>query len=258
VNNVRAIYMRDVLLRPALGRVIIRADQKKNPYDAEVMLGHVRKEWQGNHRDAKRDVVCAVDIAYSGGMAYTGNIGTRRAYSIQHSNASGDFGGLWRHELGHNWSCSHYVGGRPEGKGIMGGNTPGRFSGCEVHKIFTYRNRRRSAKKKILDNEGTYTAIALPPYASYDSGVFKQAVDSSLTVDVVANDYDANGQTVRLSSHDARSAKGGTVVRKGKNLVYTARVGFAGNDYFTYKISDTSGQTATGVAVIKVVRKKPL
>ena len=36
---------------------------------------------------------------------------------------SGDcaFDVVFRHELGHNWSCGHFVGGRPEGAGTRAG-----------------------------------------------------------------------------------------------------------------------------------------
>ncbi len=250
----RAIYMRDTLLRPYLGRVIVRTSQSHDPANGltgGTYLNAVRAEWNTNHTDADRDVVAGVTTwNVGGGLSFIGVIGTTSAYSVNDSYASGGFSVTWRHELGHNWGCSHYVGGSPEGTGLMGGNAPGRFSSCEVYVVLSHRD---SKPVGILDDEGTYTATELPPYASMDIGEFTQTVTSSTTFDVLANDHDANGQAISLYSYYGASVRGGTVAQQGQNLVYTAPSGYAGTDHFLYTISDTSGKTATGVAVIDVM-----
>ncbi|MFD0895687.1 hypothetical protein KBB96_01800 [Luteolibacter ambystomatis] len=256
VNNVRAIYIRDALLRPALGRVIIRGDATKDPYSQSMELSGVKSEWEQNQTSALRDVVCGIDPAFNGGLAWVGAIGgTTAHYSANNAGGDGSFDVTWRHELGHNWSCPHFVGGSPEGKGIMGGNGPGRFSGCEVRKILDYRANRISAGG-ILDNEGTFTAVDFPPYAAMDTA--RCVVNQSVTFNVKVNDFDANGDTFSLSTFDSTSAKGGTVTQSGQNLVYTAPGSSLGTDYFLYTIVDSSGQTATGVVVIDVRANDPL
>ncbi len=258
VNNVRAMYMRDVMLRPALARVIIRGAANKDPYSQSMELSGIEDEWEQNQTGAARDVVCGIDPAFNGGLAWVGAIGgTTAHYSANNAGGDGSFDVIWRHELGHNWSCSHYVGGSPEGAGIMGGNQPARFSGCEVRKIFGYRDNRIAAGG-ILDNEGTFTAVDLPPYASMDSALFVHVEDQTVTIDVKANDFDANGDTLSLDSFESTSAEGGTVTQQGQNLVYTAPGNFLGTDHFLYTIIDSSGQTATGVAVIDVRSGDPL
>jgi hypothetical protein len=162
VNNVRALYQSNALLRPALARVIIRGDANRDPYAASMELGKVETEWEANQTGAARDVVCGIDPSYNGGLAWVGAIGgTTAHYSANNAGGDGSFDITWRHELGHNWSLPHYVGGSPEGAGIMGGNNPARFSGCEVQKILSYRDNRIAAGG-ILDSEGTYIAVYLP------------------------------------------------------------------------------------------------
>lgn len=258
VNNVRAMYMRDVLLRPALGRVILRATANKDPYSQSMELSKVEDEWELNQTSAARDVVCGIDPAFNGGLAWVGAIGgTTAHYSANNAGGDGSFDVTWRHELGHNWSSPHYVGGSPEGAGIMGGNQPARFSGCEARKILDYRSNRISAGG-ILDSEGTFTAVDLPPYAALDTARFIHITNQTVSVNVMANDFDANGDTISIDSFDSTSAKGGSVTQQGQNLVYAAPGNLMGTDYFRYTIIDSSGQTATGVVVVDVRPNDPL
>ena len=249
---VRAIYMRDALLRPYLGRVIIRATLAQDPYTGLSQgdyLNALRTEWNTNHTGANSDLVSgASPTKIGGGLAWVGVVGSSSGYSVNQSNSSGNFDVVFRHEMGHNWGCGHFVGGSPEGKGIMGGNAPARFSGCELYRVLNHRTSRVAS----LDDEGTYTAIELPPYASMDVGEFIQTLDSSVTFNVLANDHDANGQAVSLDSYDGASANGGTVTQQGQNLIYAPPGAFLGTDYFTYTITDTAGRTAKGVVIVDV------
>ncbi|QQL44668.1 cadherin domain-containing protein [Sulfuriroseicoccus oceanibius] len=251
----RAQYMRDALLRPYLGRVIVRTDQTQDPYTAfgaGDYLSALRTHWNANHADSNSDLVAGVTPGkVGGGLAWVGVVGTSSGYSVNDSGSSGLFDVVFRHEMGHNWNCGHYVGGSPEGTGFMGGNGTGRMSGPEVYRILNHRNSKISAGG-ILDAEGTYSSVELPPYASLDVGTFVQRVDSSVSVSVLNNDHDANGQSLVLSSFDSVSARGGTVTRQGDDLVYTAQGAYLGADYFKYTITDSAGNTATGVVVIDV------
>jgi hypothetical protein len=80
-----------------------------------------------------------------------------------------------------------------------------------------------------------------------------QPQQSSVTLSVLANDHDANGHTLSISSFEATTAAGGTVARDGQNLVYTPpSTAYLGKDFFKYVVADSSGQTATGVACVSV------
>jgi len=252
---VRAIYMRDLLLRPYLSRVIIRTSVANDPYvglSQGDYLNALRAEWNANQTTTEHDlVVGASPTKIGGGLAWVGVVGSSSGYSVSQSNSSGNFDVVFRHEMGHNWDCGHFVGGSPEGKGIMGGNSPSRFSGCEVYRILNHRTKKVNAGG-ILDAEGIFSAIELPPYAAMDAVEFVQALSSSLLVDVLANDFDANGQAVTLDTFDSLSANGGTVVQQGGKLVYSAPGAFLGSDYFMYTVADSTGKTATGVVIVNV------
>ena len=246
---VRAIYLRDAILRLDLGRVIIRVTEAQNPYNgfsAGGYLSELRNHWRELQTDSGHDVVAGVSRRkIGGGLAWVGTIASSSGASVSQSRSDGSFDGVFRHELGHNWGCGHFVGGRPEGAGLMGGNQPGRLTGCELYRVL----REREEKIASLDDEGVFSGVELPPYASLDAPHFRDAVASELEIDVLANDHDANGQVVSLLSFDAVSAGGGTVTLEGGNLIY--RAGFvAGTDWFTYRISDPERRTATGAVVI--------
>jgi len=136
----------------------------------------------------------------------------------------------------------------------MGGNQAGRFSGPELYRVLNHRDS-RIAVGGILENKGIYTSIDLPPYASLDTLVFEHGSMVNLSIDVLANDHDANGQTLTIHSYDSTSANGATITLQGQNLVYTPPNGaFLGLDSFSYRITDTSGKTATGIALVNVTQ----
>lgn len=251
VSLVRALYIRDALLRPYLERIVIRADQTQDPFvGSSSYLSDLRSYWNSNYTGINPDVVAGISTnKVGGGLAYVGTVGTSSKYSINDSDSGGGFDVIFRHELGHNWSCSHSVGGAPEGAGIMGGNQPARFSGCEVYRILSHRDGRLG----IMNTQESFTSVEIAPYASMDAVSYVSGRSGELSIDVLANDHDANGQSINLSSFDATSANGGTVTQQGSQLVYVAPVGFTGTDYFEYKIVDSVGKTATGVTIIDVI-----
>ena len=258
VNNTRAIYMKDALLRPYLGRVIMRADKTQDPYDAVgggSYLEALRTEWNTNQTSANRDVVAGVTRSdVGGGLAWVGVMGTSSAYSVNDSNANGAFDAVWRHELGHNWGCGHFVGGSPEGAGLMGGNAPARMTGCEVQVVLSHRD----AKTSILDDEGVFSSTSLPPYASMDAVTYAPGT-FSMNIDPLANDHDANNDSMSLSSFDATSVQGASITLSSgtgpggrDELIYQSNSVPVGDDYFYYVVADSTGKSATGVIIVKI------
>jgi|GEM_PF-411006 len=79
---------------------------------------------------------------------------------------------------------------------------------------------------------------------------------SSLTIDVLANDFSRNGSGIVISTFQTTSQRGGTIARSvgtGPNgrdqLLYTAPASVQGSDSFTYTISDGSNNATAGVTV---------
>ena len=251
----RALYMRDVLLRPYLGRVILRTTSSQSPYNGigsgqgNDYLAAVKAEWENNQTDVSPALVAGVSTnKVSGGLAFVGVVGGTGKYSVNQSGTDEVFDVTFRHEMGHNWGCGHNVGGAPEGAGIMGGNAPARFSGCEVQAILNHRD----GKSAFIVDEGAFTDVEIAPYAALDVVTFEQGVESSIIIDVLANDHDANAQTITIFSHNSSSTQGGSITQLGEKLVYTAPIGFLGMDYFKYVATDTAGKTATGIVMIDV------
>ncbi|MEN8127685.1 MAG: LamG-like jellyroll fold domain-containing protein [Planctomycetota bacterium] len=253
--QLKAIYLTDALLVPALSRVVMRGSETYCPYEGvSDRLVALRDEWRDNHSDAQKDLV-ALSAVVGGGVAWVGVVGEDNGCSINGADTTyGNFDIVARHEIGHNWGGGDNYANRPEGHTIMCGNGYGRFSGPVVEAIFNERDEKLSLH---LDSLGTYSTIDVPPYATLDV-VTVQAGSGSVTIDVQINDHDANADSISLSTFDAVSANGNAVILSsgtgpgGRNeLIYTpgSEIGL---DSFYYTIIDDSTlqQTATGLVLI--------
>jgi hypothetical protein len=97
-----------------------------------------------------------------------------------------------------------------------------------------------------------------PPLATNDTAT--TARGTPVTIAVLANDSDPDGDPFYLASFNSTSAQNGTVIRDENGtpgnqtddkLIYTPATGFTGIDSFTYTISDGTG-TSTGIVSITV------
>lgn len=86
------------------------------------------------------------------------------------------------------------------------------------------------------------------PVANNDTAFTPQ--DTLIAIDVMANDRDADGDTLSIHVHSAASANGGTVTQAGSNLIYTPLSGFSGADTFTYSVTD--GEDISNIAIVSV------
>ena len=83
------------------------------------------------------------------------------------------------------------------------------------------------------------------PVAKDDSA--KTAYETAVTVDVLANDSDEDGDVLTIQS--TTSPKNGTVKNDNGKLVYTPNDGFSGKDSFDYTISDGEDEATATVTV---------
>ena len=83
-------------------------------------------------------------------------------------------------------------------------------------------------------------------------------VNRAVTIPVLANDSDPEGDRIFLTSFNSTSAQGGTVRRDNNGtpvdltddkLIYTPRSGFRGDDVFNYTISDGTNTSSAKVNV---------
>ena len=91
------------------------------------------------------------------------------------------------------------------------------------------------------------TQANLVPVAIDDTGAVDNA--SSVTIDVLVNDSDADGDTLTIVS--ATQGGNGSVVYLAGNITYTPNAGFVGTDSFTYTISDGE-ETAMATVTVDV------
>ncbi len=91
--------------------------------------------------------------------------------------------------------------------------------------------------------------------------VAKQKINknASITLDLLKNSHDEDGDTIRIISIDNKSHKNGTitkVVDSDSKVIYTASQDFTGTDYFQYKITDDKGGYASIDVEIEIQTKK--
>ncbi len=263
VMATNSTYLRDAAIVHHIGKVVIRSNAAADPYeplgsDTNPQLTTVRSQWNSSTilpGVNTHDIALVAKPGSNGGLAWVGAIATSNRYSANDADGNGDFSVVWRHEAGHNWGANHYEGGgQPEGPTIMSDNSLSRFSSSELARIIAHRNSRQAS----LDNLGPYS-FSLPPRANQDRTTFLPG--ATTTIDALANDSDSNGEAISLLSFDESSAAGGTLARSegtgpdGRDeIAYTPPAGFgSGTDWFSYRIADESGRTATGRVMLRPV-----
>ncbi|MFC8934870.1 Ig-like domain-containing protein [Rhodococcus sp. NPDC057135] len=239
-----AIWIRDVGIRPTLGRVVLRADAVSDPYSSSCEnLEQLEELWSdqvGTSVD-QATVVCKS----GGGNAYYSKFEQDQSYANVGAEPDGNFSRVLRHELGHNFYADDYHGGGAEGRTIMNGNDLSRFDGTEFAAIVDAAD----VASARLDDIGRYTATPIPPYAALDTE--RVSSGGTATVDAVANDHDSNGDSIKVAGVEATSLLGGTVKLDGGKVVYTAGTK-TGVDRIRYTLTDAAGGTSTGWIVVDV------
>lgn len=255
VLSTNMLYLRDASIVHELSRVVVRTSTATDPYASitttSAALSTVETQWNSVLPSWPHDFRLVASTAWGGGLGYVPGMSSSNG-----SEANGDFSIVWRHEVGHNWSVNHYEGGAPEGATIMSGNSLSRMSGPEEAQCL----QRRTAIAANLTNLGPY-AFPLPPHASLDTATYPFDATSSVTLDVLANDHDGNGEALTLLSFDATSTKGGSIVRSvgtgpgGRDqLVYSPNPSAVGGiDNVKYRIQDASGYEAVGNVVLQPI-----
>ncbi|GAB5406818.1 MAG: hypothetical protein Aurels2KO_50490 [Aureliella sp.] len=87
-----------------------------------------------------------------------------------------------------------------------------------------------------------------PPAASDDSG--SGAEDQAVTIDVLANDSDPEGDALSIASV-TQPTSGSAAILNGR-VQYTPNANFNGSDSFTYTVVDPSGNSATASVMVNI------
>lgn len=106
----------------------------------------------------------------------------------------------------------------------------------------------RIQREEITTHVGPREYINQAPVAVDDSAV--TPVNTAVTVPVLANDSDPDGDSLAITS--TSQPANGSVTVSGDSIVYTPASGFTGTDTFTYTVTDPEGLTATATVTITV------
>jgi VCBS repeat-containing protein len=93
-------------------------------------------------------------------------------------------------------------------------------------------------------------AVNNPPVANGDTASTLE--DTALTVDVLANDSDADDDALTVSTVSQGAYAYGAVTNNGSDVTYTPDPGFTGTDSFTYTASDGAADSNVATVTITV------
>jgi VCBS repeat-containing protein len=94
------------------------------------------------------------------------------------------------------------------------------------------------------------TPVQDPPDAINDSVTTNE--DAPITINVLGNDGDPDGDTVTIVAGSASTPTNGTAVISSGKILYTPNSNYFGSDSFTYKITDGNGNFDTATVNISV------
>ena len=255
MNSVDLIYSRDVRINYRVTQYLIQTSNtgKYPSTDPGTKLSQFKDWWNANQGSVTRDMahlMTGVDMSGLLGISMMAVVcTTSQAYGLSHSPGTvfANRVCLTAHELGHNWSATHCD--NLDNCWIMCSHVSGcaydptRFSPRSIQEIGTYRDLSGSCLAA-----GSGTTTALNPTATDDHSVTVRG--GSVTVNVLANDFDPNCQTISVSSYSPVTANGGTITASGDALVYRPAPTFIGQDSFQYTVRDAGGaQTTANVTV---------
>jgi hypothetical protein len=96
----------------------------------------------------------------------------------------------------------------------------------------------------------TVTPVNDSPVAAGDAAT--TAAGSPVTVSVLANDSDIDGDVLSVASVTQPANGSATISGSGTTVTYTPAAGFSGQDSFGYTVRDPSGLTATATVTVTV------
>ncbi|MEM7028696.1 MAG: Ig-like domain-containing protein [Chloroflexota bacterium] len=113
---------------------------------------------------------------------------------------------------------------------------------------FSYRNKDSAIFSEAVTVLIQVAAVNDPPVATNDVATTDE--DHAVTIDVLNNDTDIEGDTLTLQS--AGDPQNGQTTKNGNRIIYTPNADFTGQDTFVYVVQDGQGGTDTGSVVVTI------
>lgn len=277
-GNLDARFLRAAGIKHELGTVIIRTTS--DPFTVgngndNAGLNAFRDYW--NNLQANEGIAPTHDLAVyhvrasPSGLAYVNSVGSSNRYALSASNGPTSWAdGTLAHEFGHSWNLGHVPGGtvssasfyeaRPRSNGSTAGGTDdfisimhgggdhniGRLSTGEANRVL-------GAKSNKLSFGDPVSPGPVAPYGWADSAT---SFGTPITIDVIANDHDANNDTLDVQLRDTVSFLGGTIALSNDTgpggrdeIIYTPPSG-SGTDFFHYTVIDGTGRSDWGAVYV--------
>jgi len=142
--------------------------------------------------------------------------------------------------------------GTLSGEGANRTYTPkANFNGTDS---FTYKANDGTADSNVATVTITINSINDAPDAVDDPNA-STTVNQAVTVSVLANDTDVDGDTLSVAA--VTQPTNGSVTFTGTSVTYTPRRGYKGTDTFTYTVSDGNGGSDTAQVTVTVAAGVP-
>lgn len=234
INDVDMFYSRDVGIAVEVTTLIVRLDEGAN-FSRKVF-----EEVDGGR-------TCHLHTRFAGSKSrpnYFGGSIYKFAGAGLNVRGTGTASSGFGHELGHNFGGMHQV----DPLDCMNG---------ALSQIGMYNSQIMIRHSMSITNEAIFPAVVyngvVQPCARDDIAVTPK--DKAVTIDVLENDYDGNGDELTVEAVSEKSKRGGTIVitEDKKQVIYTPAPGFVGMDKFTYTIADGTGAfSETGLVTVRV------
>jgi VCBS repeat-containing protein len=125
---------------------------------------------------------------------------------------------------------------------------PGNFSGLALFKYVIEDQRGARSDSALVTI--SVAPVNDPPIAGPDFATTGES--APITVQVLVNDYDPEGDALQVSSVSDPARGTAQVDASGRLVTYTPDPGFVGEEQFEYEVSDGNGGKATGTVTITV------
>jgi hypothetical protein len=230
-NDADFFYARDMGLAWEIGWCVVYLE-------ANPATWH--NEWYDVHRPGGAVFEIPQKFKSAGGAGASGHtfVDSRPRHTVGSTSP-------YARSLGHEFS--HTLGGGHSSSwgDVMSGSHSAIGSGTVERMIATAHMATESRSPEIVYGG------AVPPFAMEDC--VTMLMDTTLDIDVLANDYDGNGDAISISYVDAVTAKGGTAGIVAGKVRYTPPPHWQGVDEFVYHVQDSTGiANRTGYVKVSV------